>query len=95
MIDIGVEEIRRLSSDEGMTDKEIALMIGVHRVTVSRIRKKYKMPKAVLSNRKDKRVHCTKCRKPFIIRRREKDTKGHYKCDDCKSLQTTTSKCQF
>lgn len=90
MIDMGVEEIRSLSQDEGMTDKEIAKSLGVHRVTVSRIRSKYSIPKAVLENRKDKLVHCTKCRRPFIIRRREKSPKGLYYCDCCKAPQTTT-----
>lgn len=95
MIEMGVTEIKTLSQDEGMTDKEIAKIIGVNRVTISRIRKKYNIPKAILDNRKDKLVHCTKCRKPFIIRRREKNSRGIYYCDCCKTVQNNTPVCQF
>lgn len=91
MIGMGVAEIRTLSQDEGMSDKEIGLIMGIHRVTVTRVRKKYDIPKAILDNRKDKLVHCTKCRKPFIIRRREKDIRGVYYCDDCKKPSCSTT----
>lgn len=81
MLDIGVEEIRRLSQEEGMTDKEIAGILGVHRVTVNRIRNQNDIPKAKFINRQDKLVYCTICRKPFIIRRRERK----YRCSECES----------
>lgn len=79
MLYMGVEEIKRLSQDEGLIDKEIATVLGIHRVTVTRIRKQYDIPKAVLSNRKDKISHCTKCGKTFIIRRKERIRV----CDEC------------
>lgn len=79
MLVMGVEEIRRLSQDEGMKDSEIAVMLGIHRVTVTRIRHRYSIPKANLKNRKDKLVCCTKCRASFIIRRWERA----HRCKAC------------
>ena len=82
MLYMGVEEIKRLSQDEGMIDKEIAKILGINRVTVTRVRKTYDIPKAVLSNRKDKISHCTKCGKTFIIRRKERIRV----CSECSSV---------
>lgn len=82
MLYMGIEEIRRLSQDEGLIDKEIATILGIHRVTVTRIRKQNDIPKAWLSNRKDKISHCTKCGKTFIIRRKERIRV----CTECTTL---------
>lgn len=79
---MGVEEIRRLSQDEGYYDGEIAIMLGIHRVTVARIRGKYSIPRANLKNRKDKVCSCASCKSTFIIRRDEVSRK----CPQCKSL---------
>lgn len=62
-----------------MIDKEIANMLGVHRTTVTRNRTKYNIPKANLSNRKDKLAYCNRCKERFIIRRCEKA----YLCPEC------------
>ena len=78
---LGVEEIRRLSQEEGMFDNEIADYLGIHRVTVNRIRKQYSIPRANLKNRKDKPSYCTKCGKPIIIKRRERFSS----CQECQS----------
>lgn len=83
MLGMGVEEIRRLSQDEGFKDSEIALLLGVCRATVNRIRIKNNIPRANLSNRKDKLSYCNKCRTPFIIRRGEKSRL----CNNCRSNQ--------
>lgn len=72
MLYMGIEEIRRLSQDEGLIDKEIAKILGIHRVTVTRIRKQNDIARADLLNRKDKISYCTKCGKTFIIRRKER-----------------------
>jgi len=82
MLYMGVEEIRRLSQDEGLIDKEISTILGIHRVTVTRIRKKHEIPVARLKNRKDKIIHCTKCGQTFIIRRKER----RRACDSCLSV---------
>lgn len=75
MLGIGVEEIRRLSQEEGYKDAEIALLLGVSRMTIVRTRKKHAIPRVNLANRKDKISHCNKCKSPFIIRRGEKSRK--------------------
>lgn len=72
MLGMGIEEIRRLSQDEGYKDLEIANMLGVHRVTVTRVRNSHNIPKANLRNRKDKVTYCNRCGTRFIIRRRER-----------------------
>ena len=79
MLGMGVEEIRRLSQDEGFKDAEIALLLGVARVTIARQRATHNIPRANLKNRKDKLSYCNTCKKPFIIRRGEKSRK----CPDC------------
>lgn len=79
MIGIGVEEVRRLSQDEGYRDAEIALLLGVSRMTIIRVRQKYEIPRVNLKNRKDKISYCNKCKTPFIIRRGEKSRK----CPQC------------
>lgn len=67
-----VNEIRRLAVEEGLNDKEIAEIIGCHRVSVNRIRSKHGIPKADYSIRKDKKIICPQCRKEYFIRRNEK-----------------------
>ena len=49
-----VEEIRRLSQDEGLNDSEIAEKIGCSNSTVCRCRASNTIPKYNLKNRKDK-----------------------------------------
>lgn len=70
MLGMGISEITRLTQEEGLYDHEIALLLGVHRTTVTRIRQKHDIPKANLANRKDKVAYCAKCSVRFIIRRR-------------------------
>ncbi len=79
MLGMGIEEVRRLSQDEGFRDAEIATLLGVCRATVNRIRIKNDIPSAALKNRKDKVSYCNKCHRTFIIRRGEKSRI----CPDC------------
>ena len=71
MLGLGRSEIIRLTQDEGLYDNEVALLLGVHRTTVSRERIKHNIPKAYIGNRKDKVSYCNKCGKRFLIRRKE------------------------
>lgn len=82
MLGMGIEEIRRLSQEEGYRDNEIASVLGIHRSTVIRIRQQYSIPRAKLKNRKDKVCNCASCGLTFIIRRGEVSRK----CPQCKSL---------
>ena len=66
-----VNEVKRLSQEEGMYDEEIAEAIGYHRVTVQRIRKEYGIPKYNINKRKDKETVCPYCEKVYLIRRDE------------------------
>lgn len=76
-----VTEIKRLSQDEGMSDKEIAVILGCSRATVNRTRLANKIPTANLSNRKDKSYTCTFCSNVIVIPRKER--KKRY-CGDCR-----------
>lgn len=75
-----VDEIKRLSQEEGLKDNEIAEIIGYHKVSIARIRKEYGIPKCIMSNRKDKEVVCPLCHKKYFIRRNEKYGIG---CPQC------------
>lgn len=77
---MGTEEIRRLSQDEGMKDIEIALMLGIHRTTVTRVRIANDIPRAKVINRKDKRLTCNQCGERYIVRRWERI----YRCPTCR-----------
>lgn len=76
-----VEEVRRLSQEEGLNDQEIADIIGCSRATVNRARRANNIPTANLSNRKDKYYTCTFCGTDVVIPRKER--KKRY-CDDCR-----------
>lgn len=88
-----VNEVRRLSQEEGLRDAEIADVIKYHRVTVQRIREANGIPTYNIDNRKDKRTLCPYCGKPYFIRRKE--TPGIC-CPDCipviNSLDGNTAK---
>ena len=81
---INVDEVRRLSQEEGYVDKEIGDALGCHRVTVTRIRGKYDIPRPNLLNRKDKKQICNKCGEIKYIRRSERVRRF---CFDCKNEQ--------
>ena len=81
---VSVDEVRRLSQEEGLVDKEIADAIGCHRVTITRLRSKYDIPRPNLLNRKDKKQECKKCGEIKYIRRKERVR--HY-CLSCKNEQ--------
>ena len=66
-----VNEIRRLSQEEGLKDVEIADVIKYNRVSVQRIRNENNIPKYNMDNRKDKKVICPQCCGQYFIRRKE------------------------
>ena len=63
-----VNEIRRLSQEEGLKDSEIADIIKYNRVSIQRIRNENNIP----TYNKDKRVICPQCGDDYFIRRNEK-----------------------
>jgi hypothetical protein len=67
-----VEEIRRLSQEEGLKDSEIAEIIQYNRVSVQKIRKNNNIPSYNINVRKDKKEICPNCKKEYYIRRNEK-----------------------
>lgn len=75
-----VDEIRRLSQDEGMTDAEIAEELGYRRESIARIRRQQDIPRYVLGNRRDKLCKCMVCDRQFYIRRCEPD---RIACPEC------------
>lgn len=66
-----IEQIRRLSQEEGLNDFEIGEQLGYARGSIQRIRRTYNIPVANKENRKDKSCKCMKCDKTFYIRRHE------------------------
>ncbi len=75
-----IDEIRRLSQEEGLRDIEIADIIEYNRVSVQRIRRENNIPKYNIKNRKDKEVICPQCLQHYMIRRSEKPG---ICCPDC------------
>ena len=67
-----VNEIRRLSQEEGLKDSEIADIIKYNRVSIQRIRNEHGIPTYNKDVRKDKRVICPQCGGDYLIRRNEK-----------------------
>jgi uncharacterized CHY-type Zn-finger protein len=75
-----VNEIKRLSQEEGLKDYEIADILKYHPVSIARIRKKYNIPSFNKNNRKDKSIICPICKSSYFIRRNEK---ASICCPDC------------
>lgn len=67
-----VNEIRRLSQEEGLKDSEIADIIKYNRVSVQRIRNENNIPTYNKEMRKDKDIICPQCGNHYFIRRNEK-----------------------
>lgn len=67
-----VNEIRRLSQEEGLKDAEIADIIKYNRVSIQRIRNEHNIPTYNKDMRKDKRAVCPQCGNEYFIRRIEK-----------------------
>lgn len=78
-----VEEIIRLSKEEGLNDREIADILKCNRVSVTRIRNRNNIPKCDKNNRKDKSYICINCGETVYIRRKE-TLKGF--CNNCISI---------
>ena len=68
-----VEQITKLSQEEGLNDSEIGEQLGYARGSIQRIRRTYNIPTANKENRKDKTCKCMKCNNFFLIRRCESD----------------------
>jgi hypothetical protein len=66
-----INEIRRLSQEEGLKDAEIAEIIKYNRVSVQKIRKENNIPVYNKDVRKDKAVVCPNCNSTYYIRRNE------------------------
>jgi len=77
-----INEIRRLSQDEGLKDSEIADIIKYNRVSVQRIRRENDIPTYKKENRMDKEVVCPQCCGHYMIRRHEKAGICCPKCEE-------------
>lgn len=78
-----VNEIRRLSQEEGLRDAEIANIIQYNRVSVQKIRKAYSIPTYKKERRKDKEEICPNCGRQYFIRRCER---SKICCPACESI---------
>lgn len=79
-----VEQIIKLSQEEGLNDSEIGEQLGYARGSIQRIRRTYDIPIANKENRKDKSCKCMKCEKQFFIRRCESNK---IFCSDCEIVE--------
>ena len=77
-----VNEIRRLSQEEGLRDSEIGDIIGYHRISIQRIREKYNIPIYNIEMRKDCEKKCPMCKKIYYIRRKDKK-EPNICCPEC------------
>jgi predicted transcriptional regulator len=75
-----IDEVYRLSQEEGMSDSQIAEMLECSRITVHRIRKQNNIPTANKDNIRDKFYICVKCHKKVMIRRSDK---RKLYCEEC------------
>jgi hypothetical protein len=83
MIEFVVNEIRRLSQEQGLNDGEISQQLGVSRATVNRARSAFEIPRANLENRRDKDYVCNRCEAVTLVPRKERRAKY---CPTCKML---------
>lgn len=87
-LQIVVDEIQRLSQQEGMNDAEIADYLGCSRATVNRTRKQYNIQKANLMNKKDKLYRCQSCGEDVLIRRKER---RRLLCPECEAISASNT----
>lgn len=73
-------EIEYLALQEGMNDRMIADKLHCDRTTVTRIRRRYNIPKCNVNNRRDKSYICVGCNKKVFIKRCEPK---RLLCDEC------------
>ena len=66
-----INEIRRLSQEEGLNDSEISDIIQYNRVSIQKIRKDNNIPVYNKNMRKDKIAVCPRCKATYYIRRCE------------------------
>lgn len=87
-----VNEIRRLSQEEGLKDSEIADIIKYNRASVQRIRKENDIPSYQKNNRKDKEAVCPQCCGHYFIRRYQKPG---ICCPECEEKANNIIKAQY
>lgn len=79
-----VEQIIKLSQEEGLNDSEIGEQLGYARGSIQRIRRTHNIPVANKDNRKDKSCKCMRCDNTFYIRRHESDKLF---CPECEVIE--------
>ncbi len=87
-----VNEIRRLSQEEGLKDSEIADIIKYNRVSIQRIRQEHNIPTYNREVRKDKDAVCPQCGNHYFIRRNEKPG---ICCPNCVTTMNQTIQNQY
>lgn len=75
-----VDDIIRLSQEEGLNDRQIAEKLGCSRVTITRIRKRNEIPTCEKCNRQDKSFICVNCGRTIYIKRKERRQAFCEKC---------------
>lgn len=65
-------QVRELSQEFGLNDRQIAEVLGCERVTITKLRKRHNIPVCNIMNRKDKTYICVMCGRTVAIRRRDR-----------------------
>lgn len=77
-----IDQVYKLSQEEGMTDQEIGNKLGYSRVQIARIRKENNIPKSNFAFRKDDPYKCMRCKEIFLKRRNE----SKMFCPECEKI---------
>lgn len=83
-----IEQIRIMSQEEGLNDRQIAEALGCSRVTITRIRTRNNIPVCDKCNRRDKTYKCLSCGDTVYIKR--KDRRQAF-CEKCLVKQSEDS----
>lgn len=73
-------QVRELSQEFGLNDRQISEILGCERATITKLRKRHSIPVCNLKNRMDKTYVCAKCGETITIRRRERRMAFCSKC---------------
>jgi 3-phenylpropionate/cinnamic acid dioxygenase small subunit len=66
------EQVRMMSQDMGLNDRQIAEKLKCERATITKLRKRHKIPTCIISNRRDKTYVCVGCNTTVYIKRKER-----------------------
>lgn len=73
-------QVRELSQEFGLNDRQISEILSCERVTITKLRKRHGIPVCNLRNRMDKTYVCAMCGETISIRRKDRRKACCEKC---------------